>query len=78
MTERDVFIGALQREDPAQRRASLDGACAAKPNLRRQVYHAHIARQVTRADREVVTAPCAVGRAASSPPQPTGMDPPGE
>src|SRR6476661_2763940 len=39
MTERDVFIAALQREDPAERRAYLDGACAQKPELRRQVEH---------------------------------------
>src|SRR5262245_33959285 len=37
MTERDVFIAALQRDDPAQRQAYLDGACAGKPELRRQV-----------------------------------------
>src|SRR3954469_15126024 len=37
MTERDVFIAALQREDPAERRAYLDGVCAQKPELRRQV-----------------------------------------
>src|SRR4051794_27426041 len=37
MTERDIFIAALQREDPAQRRAYLDGACAHHPELRRQV-----------------------------------------
>src|SRR5437588_390083 len=39
MTERDVFIAALQREDPAERRAYLDGVCAQKPELRRQVEH---------------------------------------
>src|SRR3954447_1977953 len=39
MTERDVFIAALQREDPAERRAYLDGACAQKPQLRREVEH---------------------------------------
>ena len=37
MTERDIFIAALQRADPAQRRAFLDGACARQPELRRQV-----------------------------------------
>src|SRR5437016_4640673 len=37
MSERDIFIAALQREDPAQRRAYLDGACARQPDLRRQV-----------------------------------------
>src|SRR5215471_1152418 len=39
MTERDIFIAALQREDPAQRRAYLDEACAGRPDLRRQVEH---------------------------------------
>src|SRR4051794_39612448 len=39
MTERDIFIAALQQEDPAQRRAYLDGACAGQPELRRQVEH---------------------------------------
>src|SRR5262249_14057462 len=37
MTERDVFIGALQKEDRAQRQAYLDEACAAQPELRCQV-----------------------------------------
>src|SRR5438874_3209807 len=39
MTERDMFIAALQREDPAQRRAYLDEACARRPELRQQVEH---------------------------------------
>src|SRR5262249_19517283 len=37
MSERDVFIAALQQEDPARRQAYLDGACAGHPELRRQV-----------------------------------------
>src|SRR5215831_4506523 len=37
MTERDLFIAALQQEDPAGLRAYLDGACAGRPELRRQV-----------------------------------------
>src|SRR5262245_16764603 len=37
MTERDIFIAALQKEDPAQRRAYLDDACAGQPELRQQV-----------------------------------------
>src|SRR5262245_31832974 len=37
MTERDVFIGALQQDDPARRLAYLDEACAGQPELRRQV-----------------------------------------
>src|SRR5438874_6666134 len=37
MTERDMFIAALQREDPAQRQAYLDEACARQPELRQQV-----------------------------------------
>src|SRR5947209_6087500 len=37
MTERDLFIAALQKEDLARRRAYLDEACARQPELRRQV-----------------------------------------
>src|SRR5207247_9897329 len=37
MTERDIFIAALQKEDPAERQAYLDEACARQPELRRQV-----------------------------------------
>ena len=37
MSERDIFIAALQEEDPEQRRAFLDRACAGQPQLRRQV-----------------------------------------
>src|SRR5262245_54092437 len=37
MSERDIFIAALQQQDPAQRQAFLDQACAGQPELRRQV-----------------------------------------
>ncbi|MCI0460327.1 MAG: hypothetical protein L0Z62_25520, partial [Gemmataceae bacterium] len=37
MTERDLFVAALQKEDPAQRQAYLDEACAQQPALRQQV-----------------------------------------
>src|SRR2546423_11353120 len=37
MAERDIFIAALQLEDPAQRQVYLDEACAGRPELRRQV-----------------------------------------
>src|SRR5262245_56802832 len=37
MSERDIFIAALQKDDPVQRRAYLDEACAGQPELRRQV-----------------------------------------
>src|SRR5437868_9345375 len=37
MTERDLFVAALQKEDPAERRTYLDEACARRPELRRQV-----------------------------------------
>jgi tetratricopeptide (TPR) repeat protein/serine/threonine protein kinase len=37
MTERDLFIAALQKEGPAQRQAYLDEACAGRPGLRQQV-----------------------------------------
>jgi serine/threonine protein kinase len=39
MSERDIFIAALQQEDPARRQAYLDEACAGQPELRRQVEH---------------------------------------
>ena len=37
MSERDIFIIALQKDDPAQRQAYLDEACAGQPDLRTQV-----------------------------------------
>ena len=37
MTERDIFIAALQEEDPARRQAYLDRACAEQPGMRQQV-----------------------------------------
>src|SRR5260370_9622301 len=37
MTERDIFIATLQKEDPAERQAYLDEACAQQPELRKQV-----------------------------------------
>ncbi len=37
MTERDLFIAALQLEHPAQRQACLEEACAGRPGLREQV-----------------------------------------
>jgi tetratricopeptide (TPR) repeat protein/serine/threonine protein kinase len=37
MTERDIFIAALQKEDPAERQAYLEEACTGQPALRRQV-----------------------------------------
>src|SRR5262249_26376836 len=37
MIERDIFIAALQKEDPAERQAYLDEACAGQPELRKQV-----------------------------------------
>src|SRR5262245_4034753 len=39
MSERDIFIAALQQEDPAQRQAYLDQTCARQPGLRQQVEH---------------------------------------
>jgi serine/threonine protein kinase len=39
MTERDIFIAALQMKDPAQRQAYLDEACAGQPELCQQVKH---------------------------------------
>src|SRR6516162_1942126 len=37
MSERDIFIAALQKDDPAQRQAYLHEACAGQPELGRQV-----------------------------------------
>jgi hypothetical protein len=37
VTERDLFIAALQQGGPAPRRAYLDEVCAGQPELRRQV-----------------------------------------
>src|SRR5262249_45731462 len=37
MSERDIFIAALQKEDPAERWAYLEEACAGQPEVRQQV-----------------------------------------
>jgi WD40 repeat protein/tRNA A-37 threonylcarbamoyl transferase component Bud32 len=37
MSERSIFLNALDREDPAARAAYLDEACAGKPELRRRI-----------------------------------------
>src|SRR5689334_14139737 len=37
MNEREIFIAALQRDDPAQRTAYLDQACTGNADLRQQV-----------------------------------------
>jgi serine/threonine protein kinase/tetratricopeptide (TPR) repeat protein len=37
MTERDIFIAALQKEARGERQAFLDSACAGEPDLRKQV-----------------------------------------
>src|SRR5262245_49880911 len=37
MTERDIFIAALQKGSTAERRAYLDAACAGRSELRQQV-----------------------------------------
>jgi WD40 repeat protein/tRNA A-37 threonylcarbamoyl transferase component Bud32 len=37
MTERQVFLDALDRKDPDERTAYLDAACAGRPELRRRV-----------------------------------------
>jgi serine/threonine protein kinase len=37
MTEREIFLDALDREDQTARSAYLDGACAGKPELRRRI-----------------------------------------
>jgi WD40 repeat protein/tRNA A-37 threonylcarbamoyl transferase component Bud32 len=37
MSERSIFLNALDREDPAARAAYLDEACAGKPELRQRI-----------------------------------------
>src|SRR5690348_17179749 len=37
MTERTIFLNALEQEDPAARAAYLDAACAGQPELRQRV-----------------------------------------
>ena len=37
MSERDIFIGALQTDDTAERRAYLEAACGTDDALRRRV-----------------------------------------
>src|SRR5262249_15187966 len=37
MSERDIFLNALDRKDPAARAAYLDEACAGRPELRRRI-----------------------------------------
>jgi WD40 repeat protein/tRNA A-37 threonylcarbamoyl transferase component Bud32 len=37
MSERSIFLNALDREDPAERAAYLDEACAGKPELRKRI-----------------------------------------
>src|SRR5262245_9754077 len=37
MSERSIFLNALDREDPIARAAYLDKACAGKPELRRRI-----------------------------------------
>ena len=37
MSERSIFLNALDREDPAERAAYLDAACAGRPELRRRI-----------------------------------------
>ena len=37
MSERSIFLNALDREDPAERAAYLDQACAGRPELRSRI-----------------------------------------
>jgi serine/threonine protein kinase len=46
MGERDIFLNALDREDPAARAAYLDAACAGRPDLRRRIARLLRAHQV--------------------------------
>jgi serine/threonine protein kinase len=46
MSERSIFLNALDREDPAARAAYLDKACAGRPELRRRIERLLRAHQV--------------------------------
>jgi WD40 repeat protein/tRNA A-37 threonylcarbamoyl transferase component Bud32 len=46
MSERSIFLNALDREDPAVRSAYLDEACAGRPELRRRIERLLRANQV--------------------------------
>ena len=37
MLEQSIFIGALEKEDPAERTAFLDEVCATDPLLRQRI-----------------------------------------
>jgi WD40 repeat protein/serine/threonine protein kinase len=65
MTEETVFAAALEKNDPAERAAYLDKACAGDPNLRHQVealLKAHIA------DDQFLAVPAAAQAAAAARP----------
>jgi serine/threonine-protein kinase len=53
MSERDIFLNALDRKDPAARAAYLDEACAGRPELRRRVERLLKAHQLKGAFLEV-------------------------
>src|SRR5262245_978056 len=69
MTERDLFIAALQEEGPAQRRAFLDRACARRPDLRRQVEHLLWPHEGA---GRFLEGPAAASAATGAPPGPAG------
>jgi tRNA A-37 threonylcarbamoyl transferase component Bud32 len=53
MSERSIFLNALDREDPAARAAYLDEACAGRPELRRRIERLLRAHQMEGAFLEV-------------------------
>ena len=46
MSERSIFLNALDREDPTARAAYLNEACAGRPELRRRIERLLRAHQV--------------------------------
>jgi WD40 repeat protein/tRNA A-37 threonylcarbamoyl transferase component Bud32 len=53
MSERSIFLNALDREDPAARAAYLDQACAGRPELRQRIERLLRAHQVQSSFLEV-------------------------
>src|SRR6516165_6149153 len=53
MSERSIFLNALDREDPVARAAYLDAACAGRPELRRRIERLLRAHQVAGSFLEV-------------------------
>jgi WD40 repeat protein/serine/threonine protein kinase len=70
MTERDVFIAALQKGDPAERRAYLDEVCGQQSELRKQVEHL---LRLHEGAGSFMQNPVAASAATGAPPAPVGQ-----